>query len=82
MKDNFQGTQFSAHFLLFRKFRRTKSTRIALELIFLVSQKFVIYKMLNTLKLFWFTIHSSVLNEGVQFFFDDIYHFLFVLLIV
>ena len=32
--------------------------------------------MLNTLKLFWFTIDSSVLlNEGVQFFFHDICHF-------
>ena len=40
-----------------------------LEFIFLVSQKFVMYKILNTLKPFWFTIVSSVLlNEGVQFF--------------
>ena len=49
---------------------------MALEFIFLVSQKFVIYNILNTLKLFWFTIDSSVLlNEGVQFFFHDICHF-------
>ena len=35
-----------------------------------------IYKILNTLKLFWFTVDSSVLlNEGVQFFFHDICHF-------
>ena len=47
-----------------------------LEFIFLVSQKFVMYKILNTLKLFSFTIDSSVLlNEGVQFFFHDICHF-------
>ena len=53
-----------------------KKTRIALEFIFLVSQKFVIYKILNTLTLFWFIIDSSVLNnEGVHFFFDDICHF-------
>ena len=71
-----QGTQFRAHFLLFQEFRRRKSTGIALEFLFLVSQKFVIYKILNTLKLFWFTIDSSVLlNEGVQFFFHDICHF-------
>ena len=38
-----------------------KSTRIALERIFLVSQKFVIYKILNPLKLFWLTVDSSVL---------------------
>ena len=32
--------------------------------------------MLNTLKLFWFTLDSSVLlNEEVQFFFHDICHF-------
>ena len=43
---------------------------------FLASQKFIIYKILNSLKLFWFTIDSSVLlNKGVQFFFDDISHF-------
>ena len=41
------------------------------------------YKILNTLKLFWFTVDSSgILNEGVQLFFHDICHFLFVLLIV
>ena len=41
-----------------------------------ISQNFVIYKILNTLKLFWFTINSSLLlNEEVQFFFHDIYHF-------
>ena len=35
--------------------------------------------MLNTLKLFWFTIDSSVLlNEGVQFFFHDIISHFFV----
>ena len=76
MKGNFQGTCFTAHFLLFRKFRRRKSARIALELFFFVSQKFVICKILNPLKLFWFTVDSSVLlNEGVQFFFHDICHF-------
>ena len=33
--------------------------------------------------MFWFTIDSSVfLNEGVQLFFHDICHFLFVMLIV
>ena len=50
---------------------------MALEFIFLVSQKFVRYKKkINTLKLRWFTIDSSVLlNEGVQFFFHDICHF-------
>ena len=37
---------------------------------------FVAYKIFNTLKLFWFTIDSSVLfNEGGQFFFHDISHF-------
>ena len=41
-----------------------------------LSQKFVLYKIHNTLKLFWFTIDSSVhLNEEVQFFFNDICHF-------
>ena len=40
-----------------------------LEFIFIVSQKFVIYKILNTLKPFWFAIDSSVLlNKGV---YDD-----------
>ena len=35
-----------------------------------------IYKIVNTLKLFWLTVDSSVLlNEGVQFFFHDICHF-------
>ena len=35
-----------------------------------------IYKILNTLTLFWFTVDSSVLlNEGVQFFFHDICQF-------
>ena len=49
---------------------------MALEFIFLVSQKFVIYKILNNLKLFWFTADSSVLlNEGGQFFFHDICYF-------
>ena len=49
---------------------------MALEFIFLVSQKFVIYNILNTLKLFWFTFDSSLLlNEGIQFFFHDICHF-------
>ena len=44
-----------------------------LEFIFLFSQTLVIYKILNTLKLFWFTINSSVLlNERDQFFFHDI----------
>ena len=34
------------------------------------------YKILNTLKLFWITIDSSVLlNEEVQFFFDGICDF-------
>ena len=50
-----------------------KKIRIALEFIFLVSQKFVIYKILNTLKLFWFTFNLSVLlNKGVQSFIHDI----------
>ena len=80
MKDNFQGTYFSAHLLRFWKFIR-KITRIALELIFFVSQKFVTYKILNTLKLFSFTIDSSVLlNEGFRFSFLSCS--LFVLLIV
>ena len=66
----------SAHFLLFRKLRRRKSTRITLELIFLVSHKFVIYKILNTPKLLLFTVDSSVLLiEGDQFFFHDICQF-------
>ena len=57
--------------------------KIALEFIFLVSQKFRIYKILNALNLFQFTIDSFVLvNEEVQFFFYDICHFLFVLLII
>ena len=48
---------------------------MALEFIFLVSQKFVIYNILNTLKLFWFTIYSSVLlSDGVHFFFHEICH--------
>ena len=39
-------------------------------------EKFVTYKIFNTLKLFWCTVDSSVLlNEGVQFFFHDICHF-------
>ena len=64
------------HFLLFRKFRRRESAGIALEFAFLVSQEFVIYKILNSLQLFWFTIDSSVLlNEGGQFFFHDICYF-------
>ena len=79
LKDSFQSTLFSAHFLLFRKFRRRKSTQIALEFIFLVSQKFVIYKLLNTLKVLWFTIDSSVLlNQGFQFFFHILCLFSFM----
>ena len=47
-----------------------KNARIALQFTFLVSQKLVIYKILNTLKLFWFAIDSSVLlNEEDQFFY-------------
>ena len=47
-----------------------------LEFIFLVPKKFVIYKILSILKLFWFTIDSSVLlSEGVQFYFRDICRF-------
>ena len=66
---------FQKSFLLFWKFRRRKSTWIAVEFIFLVSQKFVICKILNSLKPVWFTIDSSVLlNEGVRFFFHDICH--------
>ena len=39
-------------------------------------EKFVIYKILNTLKLFWFTIDCFVLpNEGIQFFFCDMSFF-------
>ena len=69
-------TWFSAHFRLFQKFRRRKSARIAWEFIFLVSQKFVIYKILNTLKLFSFTVDSSVLlNKGVQFSYHGISYF-------
>ena len=50
-----------------------KNSRIELEFIFLVSKKFVIYKILNSRKLFWLTIDSSVLlKEGVQFSFHDI----------
>ena len=46
---------------------------------FLVSQKFVIYKIRNTLKLFWFTIASSVLlNKEAQFFFHAISLFSFM----
>ena len=42
-----------------------------------------VYKILNILKLIWFTIDSSVLlNEEGQFFFHGICYFLFVLLIV
>ena len=41
-----------------------------------VSEKFVIYEILNTLKLFWFTIDSYVvLNEVAQFFFHEICQF-------
>ena len=48
------------------KFRRRKSARIMIEFVFLVSQKFVTYKILNTLNLFWLTIDSSVLpNDDV-----------------
>ena len=43
------------------KFRRRKSARITIEFVFLASQKFVTYKILNTLNLFWLTIDSSVL---------------------
>ena len=75
MKDNFQGNYFKALLLLFQKFRR-KSARIELEFIFLVSQKIAIYKILNNLKLFWFTIDSSVLlNEGESVFLS--WHLLF-----
>ena len=53
-----------------------KNFRIELEFIFLVSKKFVIYKILNSLKLFWLTIDSSVsLKEAAQFSFHDICHF-------
>ena len=41
-----------------------------------VSEKFVMYEILNTLKLFWFTIDSYVvLNEVAQFFFHEICRF-------
>ena len=41
------------------------------------------YSILDTLKVFWFTVDSSVLlNVGVHFFFHEICNFLFVLLIV
>ena len=44
---------------------------------------YFLFHLLNTLKLFWFTIDSSVLLiEGARFFFHDICHFLFVSLIV
>ena len=47
-----------------------------LEVFFLFHKSFVIYKILYTLKLSWFTIDSStVRNKGVQFFFHDICHF-------
>ena len=73
LERQFSRHEFSAYFLLFRKFRRRKSTRIALEFILLVSQKFVINKIINTLKLFLFTVDSSVLlNERAQFLFHDI----------
>ena len=56
------------YFIVFRKLRRRKSTRTALEFSFLVLQKFAIYKILNTLKLFLFTIDSCVLiKEEIQF---------------
>ena len=43
------------------------------------TQKFVIYKIHNTLKLIWFIIDCFVLlNEGVQFFFYDVCHFLYI----
>ena len=48
-----------------------KSAQIALQFTFLVSQKLVIYKILNTLKLFWFAIDSSVLLNEEDQFFDD-----------
>ena len=41
-----------------------------------IAQRITYYKILNALKLFWFTVDSFVLfNEGVQFFFHDICHF-------
>ena len=65
-ENNSQSTKFIEHFLLFWKFRRRKSARITIEFVFLVSQKFVTYKILNTLNLFWLTIDSSVLpNDDV-----------------
>ena len=66
-----------------RNLEEEKVLELRWNLFFLVSQKFVIYKILNTLKLFCFIIDSSVLlKEGVQFFFHGICHFLFVLQIV
>ena len=62
-----------------RNLEEEKSARVALEFIFLVSQKILIYKILNTLKLFWFTIDSFVLpNMGAQFFFHAIWFFSFM----
>ena len=81
MKNNFQGTSFSAHFSYFSgNLEEEKPLEfIALEFIFLVSQKFLIYKIPNTLKLFWLTIDSSVLlNEGDQLFFHVICLFSFM----
>ena len=83
LKDNFQDTKFSPHFLLFWKFRRRKSTQIALEFIFFVSQKIVVYKILNTLNnfgLLLILLYSS--TRGFSFSFMTSVIFLFVLLIV
>ena len=83
LKDNFQDTKFSPHFLLFRKFRRRKSTQIALEFIFFVSQKIVVYKILSTLNnfgLLLILLYSS--TRGFSFSFMTSVIFLFVLLIV
>ena len=67
----------------FPEIQKKKSTRIALEFIFLVSQKFVLYKTFNPLKRFWFTVDSSVSStRKFCFSFMTSVIFLFVLLIV
>ena len=75
LKDNFQGTQFSAHFLLFWKFRRRKSTQIALEF-FSYFTKSCIIQNTQYSKLFQFTIDPFVLlDERDEFFFHEMSFF-------
>ena len=86
--NNFWPKLFSAHPLWKIIFKEPNLARTSYLSVNLVEEKVLVgiclscfTKVCNiqnthTLKLFWFTINSSViLNEGVQFFFHDICHF-------